>query len=524
MEASTLAPSQTRRLPLPLSRLSDETLARLVRRGDEAAFTMLYRRYHQPLYRYCRSILRDDSDAQDALQSTFTGALKALRCAERDAPLRPWLFRIAHNESISLLRRRRPASELPEQMAGGEPPLEERAAQRERLSQLMADLRELPDRQRSALIMRELNDLSHEEIAAALDTTTGTAKQAIFEARRSLVELEAGRATPCEEICRIVSDGDRRALRGKRVRSHLRACRECSAFAGAIETRSAELRALTPVLPAGAAASVLAHVLGGGGGGAAAGTGGAAAGSAATGAGAAGKAAVGIAILKPVAGAALLATAAVGTTEVVVHHHGRRAGERLVQAREASAAPAVLAAVSDGPAFMPISAGGTAAGAAGGSLAAGGNPATQGQTVVVSGRGSARRRGARGAGGAGSIHGSPPARSRAAGHSTGKARATYVSRGSQGRRHMASPGSRRPVTSGAASGKAGTPRSSTGVARSQSSSPPVPAAKSGLSTPGLGTAKSSTSRLTTMPGALPVTVPQPARPTLPGPASGSPRN
>ena len=88
-------------------RLGDERLARLAARGSSRAFAAVYERYHQPLYRYCRSILRDESDAQDALQSTFTRALAALKRDQRIAPLRPWLFRIAHNESISLLRRRR---------------------------------------------------------------------------------------------------------------------------------------------------------------------------------------------------------------------------------------------------------------------------------------------------------------------------------------------------------------------------------------------------------------------------------
>src|SRR6478672_10660936 len=88
-------------------RIDDEQLAGRVADSHESAFTTLYERYHQPLYRYCRSLLHDDADAQDALQSTFTSALVALHEGKRDAPLRPWLFRIAHDEAISLVRRRR---------------------------------------------------------------------------------------------------------------------------------------------------------------------------------------------------------------------------------------------------------------------------------------------------------------------------------------------------------------------------------------------------------------------------------
>jgi DNA-directed RNA polymerase specialized sigma24 family protein len=77
--------------------LGDERLARLAARGSQRAFAAVYERHHQALYRYCRSILRDDTDAQDALQSTFTRALSAIKRGQRSAPLRPWLFRIAHN-------------------------------------------------------------------------------------------------------------------------------------------------------------------------------------------------------------------------------------------------------------------------------------------------------------------------------------------------------------------------------------------------------------------------------------------
>src|SRR5947208_6233656 len=103
-----------RGLPPGLARVSDERLARMVASGSERAFVTLYERHSQPLYRYCRSIVGNDTDAQDALQSTFSAALVALRRGARDAPLRPWLFRITHNEAISLLRRRRPVVELTE--------------------------------------------------------------------------------------------------------------------------------------------------------------------------------------------------------------------------------------------------------------------------------------------------------------------------------------------------------------------------------------------------------------------------
>jgi RNA polymerase sigma factor (sigma-70 family) len=256
------APPSHPRSGVGMFRLRDEALARRIADGDERAFVEVHRRYHGPLYRYCRSIVRHEHDAQDVLQTTLIAAYGALRAGRRDAPLRPWLYRIAHNEAISLLRRRRPDAELTAalpDLAG----VEERADIRERMARLLADLMTLPDRQRSALVMRELNGLSHEEIALALQTTPAAAKQTVFEARRALADLDAGRAMSCDDVCRMISDGDGRRLRGRRVRSHLRACRDCAAFAEAISIRRSDLRALAPGLPAGAGAGLLWQVLGG---------------------------------------------------------------------------------------------------------------------------------------------------------------------------------------------------------------------------------------------------------------------
>ncbi|MDQ6749588.1 MAG: RNA polymerase sigma factor [Actinomycetota bacterium] len=318
MEAQIDVPTTgTEARPLRLAVLGDERLARLVGDGSERAFAALYQRYHQPLYRYCRSMLRDDADAQDALQSAFAGALVALRRDQRDAPLRPWLYRIAHNEAISLLRRRRPEDAFSEGSgpASASASAQDVAEERARLALLLADLRELPERQRGALVMRELSGLSHEDAALALGISVGAAKQTVFEARRSLAEFSEGRAMACEEICRTVSDGDGRALRSRRVRAHLRDCAGCAAFAAAIPARAADLRALAPPLPGVAAAGLLARIIGGGSGHGSGGAGGAVAATA-------GKSAGMALATKAVAGAALIATAAVGAT-AVLHHSPR---------------------------------------------------------------------------------------------------------------------------------------------------------------------------------------------------------
>jgi RNA polymerase sigma factor (sigma-70 family) len=289
---------------------SDEWLARRVSMGSTRAFAVLYRRHHQALYRYCRSIVHDDDDAQDALQSAMMRALAALQARKRDVAVRPWLFRIVHNEAVSLLRRRRSHSSLVEGLEPVDGGLERTVEQRERFAGLIADLQCLAERQRAALVMRELSGLSIEEIAAALSTSPGAAKQSVFEARSALQEFEQGRAMACEAVRRAISDGDGRVLRARKIRAHLRACPGCRDFELMISKRTAELHALAPALPAVAAsamlARLLAHGMGGGHSGVAAATSGTALAS---------HAAVSV-TLKALAGVAIVGAATAGAVHI----------------------------------------------------------------------------------------------------------------------------------------------------------------------------------------------------------------
>jgi RNA polymerase sigma factor (sigma-70 family) len=230
-------------------------------RGNDAALAAMYEHHHQALYRYCRSILHDDEDARDALQSTMAKALAALRHEERDFELRPWLFRIAHNEAISRLRQRRDSVDLDAVGTLGTDSLTQTVEDRERLALLSADLRDLPERQRSALVLRELSGLSHQEIAVVLDSSASAVKQTIFEARAGLHECAEGRTMLCADVQRALSDGDGRVLRGRRMRAHVRSCRPCRTFKAALAQRPADLAALAPALPTSAGAAVLAHLL-----------------------------------------------------------------------------------------------------------------------------------------------------------------------------------------------------------------------------------------------------------------------
>lgn len=244
--------------------LSDERLTRRACGGDERAFAAIFRRYHQPLYRFCLAIVGNPEDAQDALQNTMIKVLRALPGEERRIELKPWLYRIAHNEAIDLLRRRRDTRQLDAEQPAPGYGLAEDAATRERLRRLLADLRELPERQRETLVMRELAGLGFEEIAAALDTSEAVARQTLYEARQSLRQMEEGREMNCDEVTRALSDGDGRVIRRRDVRAHLRACAGCSAFREEIKGRQRDLAAISP-LPAAAVAAMAQGLVGGSG-------------------------------------------------------------------------------------------------------------------------------------------------------------------------------------------------------------------------------------------------------------------
>jgi RNA polymerase sigma factor (sigma-70 family) len=162
----------------------DRRLVTLVREGYENAFEEIVRRYGKPLTRYAAAIV--GGRAEDVTQDAFSKALLALRRDGTEIELRPWLFRIVRNTALNNLRDSPPSAEaLAEVIAGGASPAEE-LERREELADLMRRLQSLPEAQRAAIVMRELEGLSHEEIANALGLSDGGARQAIYRARRAL--------------------------------------------------------------------------------------------------------------------------------------------------------------------------------------------------------------------------------------------------------------------------------------------------------------------------------------------------
>lgn len=246
----------------PLRLRSDDSLARRAVAGDERAFAAIFRRYHHDLYRYSLGIVGNPEDAQDALQATMFKAMRALPGESREVQLKPWLYRIAHNESVDLVRRRRRSDELEPDVPSTAPQPQERLEQRARLQTLLADLDDLPERQRGALVMRELSGLDLEEIAGAMQSSPAVVRQTIYEARTSLRQMEEGRDMGCAKVARALSDGDGRVARRRDVRAHLRDCSSCRRFRAEMRDRETGFAAIG-AMPAAAATAVLQGVIGG---------------------------------------------------------------------------------------------------------------------------------------------------------------------------------------------------------------------------------------------------------------------
>jgi RNA polymerase sigma factor (sigma-70 family) len=162
-------------------------LVAAARWGSEAAFAQIVRRYERPLQSYCARRL-DPALAKDAVQQTFLQALVALRRPgiESELVLRPWLYRLAHRCAIDIARRtshEQAELDLPFDGVTRPPQIFE---QQERLHETIAAVRRLPSSQRRALVARELEGRSYQEISDELGHSQAGVRQLIFRARSAL--------------------------------------------------------------------------------------------------------------------------------------------------------------------------------------------------------------------------------------------------------------------------------------------------------------------------------------------------
>jgi RNA polymerase sigma factor (sigma-70 family) len=211
-------------------------------------------------------MLHSQEDGEDALQQTFASAFRALPGTDEHVRLKSWLYTIARNRCLSMLRaRHEDASDAIEISSGAE--LSDEVEQREELQHLLSDLEDLPEEQRSALVLSEVGGLGHPEIARVLECETKKVKALVYQARSALIADRRARETPCEEIRELLATATPAELRRSHVRRHLRICSGCSEFRDEVHHQRGMLALALPVIPSlGLKESALAAAgIGGGG-------------------------------------------------------------------------------------------------------------------------------------------------------------------------------------------------------------------------------------------------------------------
>jgi RNA polymerase sigma factor (sigma-70 family) len=239
--------------PSPLLRLqSDERLIVLVRRGNNAAFETLVSRYQSRLLAFCRHMLGSREDAEDVLQEVFAASFNAIVADDRPIHVRPWLYRIARNRSLNHLRRVQPigVDSMDIHMSEAGLTTADKVHKREDFRLLVSDVQDLPETQKTALLLREIDALSYEQIAEAMETTIPSVKSLLVRARVSLAECAEARTLTCEQVREElgeVAEGLRRSTAP--VRRHVRGCDRCQGFKAQLRSTNRALAVVYPVAP-----------------------------------------------------------------------------------------------------------------------------------------------------------------------------------------------------------------------------------------------------------------------------------
>jgi len=189
--------------PTPAAKLTDSELAARVALGDVKAFRFVMTRHNQALFRAARSVLRDDAEAEDAVQEAYLQAYRAMGSFRGDARLSTWLIRIAVNEAIARSRKLRrsaevivldshPDSEAPAAettMSDNPENQPERQAVRAETRRLIeAKIDALPDAFRTVFVLRAVEEMSVEEVAESLSIPVATVRTRFFRAKGLLRE------------------------------------------------------------------------------------------------------------------------------------------------------------------------------------------------------------------------------------------------------------------------------------------------------------------------------------------------
>jgi RNA polymerase sigma-70 factor (ECF subfamily) len=203
-------------------------LAALAARGDSGAFEALMRRHNRMLFRTARAILRDDAEAEDALQEAYLQAYRSLASFRGEAQVSTWLARIVANEALQRLRKQtrradivpllQPAdgTQLEQVMDSDIDKAPEMTAARHQMRRLLeSQIDALPEAYRTVFMLRAVEELSVEETAAVLDIPAATVRTRLFRARSMLREALAQKIdVACEDAFSFAGERCDRVVAG----------------------------------------------------------------------------------------------------------------------------------------------------------------------------------------------------------------------------------------------------------------------------------------------------------------------
>jgi RNA polymerase sigma factor (sigma-70 family) len=223
-----------------------------MRRGQHAAFDALVQRYQSRLLAFCRHMLGCTEDAEDVLQEVFASAFNAILADERAINARPWLYRIARNRCLNHLRRPVPTGQDSMDVfeRDGGTTTADTVHKREEFRQIVSDVQDLPETQKTALLLREIDALSYDQIAEAMDTTVPSVKSLLVRARVSLAEAAEARLLTCAEVrLELGQVAEGIAKTSAPLRRHLKGCERCRVFRSELRRANRALAAVYPIGP-----------------------------------------------------------------------------------------------------------------------------------------------------------------------------------------------------------------------------------------------------------------------------------
>jgi len=168
--------------------VEDSILVRAAQDGDVDAFEELVRRYQTSIYRVALRKLGSPADAQDAVQETFVRAWRALPRFRHDSAISTWLYRIVTRRALDRIASRRSTGTLNEVEAEAGPDPAQAAEHQERLRAIRRAIAKLPPDQRAALVLREFEGLSYQEVAQVLGASVPAIKTRIHRARLTIIQ------------------------------------------------------------------------------------------------------------------------------------------------------------------------------------------------------------------------------------------------------------------------------------------------------------------------------------------------